>query len=1389
MSETNGHAKPKLTLQERRDRAETRLTNARAKLLESFFDEDGFSGMDVQFDRMRDPDGTRWVPVNVVTDRKAGANWPFWRTEIELDRLRQISRAVTKANGYGIGTLKNLVNHGIAKGYSYNAIPNPKAKKLTDGDPDTPGVQPSPQVKALVDATQDVIDEFLQSNRWNCAADPWSDSSLGETREQEAYARVHQDGECLIRFYFVDEGRTLVRFVEPEQLRNPANGTIQSGWSYGIKHRVEPYEDVEEIEEYHVRYTNPGLGNEEQHQEPLGECVPAAEIVHIKNVGTPSTVKRGTPSFVYAVAEALIRADKLQRNISLGATYRAATGEIWQHDYGTQAQISSLAQGLAAYSQTNQQTGVTDYTERLKAPAIRRIPKGQAPVPLPASTGVAEHLQALQGDLRLVAAAFTAPEYLTSADASNGNYASTREAGTPFVRNAESEQERFKAAFKRCVCKAIRWAVEVNRLPREVLTLVDVQVEATAILARNEMEITQKNQILNSSGVKSKTTWQLEEGLEPDKEAANFAKEKEEGGDQGGGLPLPDDGGDMPPGGDDGQALESRRPRRKRGRPVRESKDSSGHEHAADGKFGSGGTKKTDEPEDEEEDEDDDEETDDEDDEDDGPDESAQDNLNAIKENPSIYSHVDLNDANNDLAKERSDYQVVPDSEEGFKLRTHADIEDDYGSGAEWYRDPLTGKPDFAGEEYVSDMWDGFAEGGEAYDRLTAAFDKQIEAGTLEPEDLDAANEQLESHGSEMRIGIGSDGLTMPYSVEDLDDDFPDGFKIDRDPETKKLVMRDLGESRRPRMWDDGKRRWLLEGFTGTVIAKNGAKLHYRDGKRVSAGVKDGVKVEMPTTAAHDKAHAAHAKAQADHKAGLKAQTQAKKLLGDHEKRLAKADAALAKAQAAFKTAKGPAKLKAKAALDKAKAARKDVAGEHKTASKLAAHHDKAVDKSGKTLDKTKAKAEGESDKLAGKAEKKAGKAPARPGPAKKPAPAAKKKEEPEGEHPKLTAAKNTLAAMRNKMISDDYNTFSDDQEIASSLAMLRPKDRKQLADSLGLGEHANDVIALKNRVVDAFEKQADARRPVPEFKGLNYDQKNADDPVAKKIAGDTETRAILEGFAKDTNHIQAEVMRHKAAKAESDKHWAAFQATEAKYGAGSPETLAARKEWVPHHRKTDRIKARLDMASKDVREKLIAAVKPAKPAEVLVAFGGERKLSDGYVLNKEFRPTPAEVQSIKEGLDFVKSVTGSAKVKATLIDTPDPRAHYRHDDGDAKINPGYSHNGGGYNSGTIVHEYGHGVECQKPGLLKASHDFIKYRCGNEKPTDMKDFGMPGEMGRKDNFDRAFDGEKAYYVGKDYGDKATEVISMGIEKLYNDPVGFVHNDPEYAHFVIASLRS
>lgn len=103
------------------------------------------------------------------------------------------------------------------------------------------------------------------------------------------------------------------------------------------------------------------------------------------------------------------------------------------------------------------------------------------------------------------------------------------------------------------------------------------------------------------------------------------------------------------------------------------------------------------------------------------------------------------------------------------------------------------------------------------------------------------------------------------------------------------------------------------------------------------------------------------------------------------------------------------------------------------------------------------------------------------------------------------------------------------------------------------------------------------------------------------------------------------------------------------------------------------------------------------------------------------------------------------------------------------------------------VHELGHIVEWDHPQYRKYVKRFLHDRIGDEKPISLREIHRAygeDEIAYRDRF-------KSPYIGKIYlyGDfESSEVISMGVQYLYQDPVAFANDDPEYFDFIVSYLR-
>jgi hypothetical protein len=223
------------------------------------------------------------------------------------------------------------------------------------------------------------------------------------------------------------------------------------------------------------------------------------------------------------------------------------------------------------------------------------------------------------------------------------------------------------------------------------------------------------------------------------------------------------------------------------------------------------------------------------------------------------------------------------------------------------------------------------------------------------------------------------------------------------------------------------------------------------------------------------------------------------------------------------------------------------------------------------------------------------------------------------------------------------------------------------------------------------------------------------------------------------------------------------------------------------------------DFAERDLRkmasQKAVADYQTATKAyldhieqarnELMEHQGGDSKLTPvmrGGLLGS----TPTLDAGTQEAANFIgKMVKGGMDAKVNVTPILGSRSGY-----DIGHNTVYA---GTAEPSVLVHEFGHALEEHVPGLKDAAIAFRERRIGTEKPIDLsRRMGLsPGEEGYEDEFTKTF-GDRAAYVGKIYRDDAghissTEIVSMGLEQMHNDPVHFAKADPDYFNFLLGAL--
>jgi len=99
----------------------------------------------------------------------------------------------------------------------------------------------------------------------------------------------------------------------------------------------------------------------------------------------------------------------------------------------------------------------------------------------------------------------------------------------------------------------------------------------------------------------------------------------------------------------------------------------------------------------------------------------------------------------------------------------------------------------------------------------------------------------------------------------------------------------------------------------------------------------------------------------------------------------------------------------------------------------------------------------------------------------------------------------------------------------------------------------------------------------------------------------------------------------------------------------------------------------------------------------------------------------------------------------------------------------------------TVIHELGHALEHSDGYVAGRARMFLDERTRGEEPEWLGDDYREAEVTKRDKF-------LDPYMGKIYPSGNTEIISMGLEEFWADPLKFASEDPEYFDFIYDLLR-
>ena len=440
--------------------------------------------------------GEGMAPATPATleDRRDGRCLPLYETETDLARQRGAARRLALLTPVALGALDSLANYVFGSGFTLRV-------EADDAPP------------AWRTAAQRVLDRLADDN------------DLAGLFDRELHHRVREDGEAFVQLVSHRRGACRLRFLEPEQITEPArprpledwlgvSETLVSSWSFGVH---TPAEDPTGPLGYHVVHDSAGRD---------WNYLPVDQVEHLRR-NVPRNAKRGVSDFAVIQAD-LEREAVLRRNTAEGAALQAAIAWILQPQTSDQAPLGIPRSEVPV---AHRATPVTTAYER-----VRRYPPGTIlrpsagleykPGPL-GSERIPHFLQVGQAVLRSIGLRWSMPEYLISGDASNANYASTHVAESPFVKAREADQQYFRRHLQSLCWKVLRlaWrhgAFDHLGVPFDVLLdRLTIQIGVPAVASRDPRALAQTHELQLRLGLLSRRTAAAQAGLDFEQEQRN----------------------------------------------------------------------------------------------------------------------------------------------------------------------------------------------------------------------------------------------------------------------------------------------------------------------------------------------------------------------------------------------------------------------------------------------------------------------------------------------------------------------------------------------------------------------------------------------------------------------------------------------------------------------------------------------------------------------------------------------------------------------------------------------------------------------------------------------------------------------------------------------------
>jgi len=406
--------------------------------------------------------------------------------------------------------------------------------------------------------------------------DEWADLNSWDMRSKEVFRRYLRDGEDFLRWFKPEnqDGHLLLRFVEPNEIVDPAGRDNWGNHSWGIE--TDP-DDVEKVINYYRNYgriAEGGIVTEDK-----WEQIPADQMDHFK-CQVDSNVKRGR-SWLLGVGKYIRMHEQwLEQRFQLNRMRNlfAVIGNI------KGVSTTDVATIKGKFTDTSGKTASGEGTpKKMPSNAMMLLQKGVDWDLKSLNINASDAKEDGRNIQLLISVATGLTEYIVRGDASNANFSSSMVSESPMVKMFQKYQDIWKYMQNVVHARVIRHGIVIGKLPamstittegqrrilareiriarrqgrshlieaitelaqptltrlketkegqEEIPTRLDCQVEFPPLIHRDILQETQALAIHQDREWASRQTCAATMGYDPDQESAEIAKDEKKARDR-----------------------------------------------------------------------------------------------------------------------------------------------------------------------------------------------------------------------------------------------------------------------------------------------------------------------------------------------------------------------------------------------------------------------------------------------------------------------------------------------------------------------------------------------------------------------------------------------------------------------------------------------------------------------------------------------------------------------------------------------------------------------------------------------------------------------------------------------------------------------------------------